>query len=57
MFKSMERLNSFLFGEHVPFVEQLPFLGDFIKWEVGISSWNVTGIKPYLIFTERKISA
>jgi len=29
------------FGEHVPFVEQLPFLGDFIKWEVGISSWNV----------------
>lgn len=29
------------FGEHVPFVEQFPFLGDFIKWEVGISSWNV----------------
>ncbi len=29
------------FGEHVPFVENLPFLGDFIKWEVGISSWNV----------------
>lgn len=29
------------FGEHVPFVEQLPFLGEFIKWEVGISSWNV----------------
>ena len=29
------------FGEHVPFVEQLPFLGDFIKWEVGISSWNI----------------
>lgn len=29
------------FGEHVPFVEELPFLGDFIKWNVGISSWNV----------------
>ena len=29
------------FGEHVPFVEELPFLGDFIKWQVGISSWNV----------------
>jgi len=29
------------FGEHVPFVEKLPFLGDFIKWEVGISSWNI----------------
>lgn len=29
------------FGEHVPFVEQIPFLGDFIKWQVGISSWNV----------------
>jgi apolipoprotein N-acyltransferase len=29
------------FGEHVPFVEKLPLLGDFIKWEVGISSWNI----------------
>ncbi len=29
------------FGEHVPFVEELPFLGNFIKWQVGISSWNV----------------
>jgi apolipoprotein N-acyltransferase len=29
------------FGEHVPFVEELPFLGDFIKWQVGISSWNI----------------
>ncbi|MBM4171621.1 MAG: apolipoprotein N-acyltransferase [Ignavibacteria bacterium] len=29
------------FGEHVPFVEHLPFLGDLIKWQVGISSWNV----------------
>lgn len=29
------------FGEHVPFVEQLPFLGDWIKWQVGISSWNI----------------
>lgn len=29
------------FGEKVPFVEDLPFLGEFIKWQVGISSWNV----------------
>ena len=29
------------FGEKVPFVESLPFLGDLIKWQVGISSWNV----------------
>ncbi|HEX2982077.1 MAG TPA: apolipoprotein N-acyltransferase [Ignavibacteriales bacterium] len=29
------------FGERVPFVEALPFLGDLIKWEVGISGWNV----------------
>ncbi|NMB81826.1 MAG: apolipoprotein N-acyltransferase [Ignavibacteria bacterium] len=29
------------FGEKVPFVEHLPFLGNFIKWQVGISSWNV----------------
>jgi apolipoprotein N-acyltransferase len=28
------------FGEKVPYVEDLPFLGDFLKWNVGISSWN-----------------
>ncbi|RKY92714.1 MAG: apolipoprotein N-acyltransferase, partial [Ignavibacteriae bacterium] len=28
-------------GEKVPFVEQLSFLGDFLKWGVGISGWNV----------------
>lgn len=29
------------FGEKVPFVETIPILGDLIKWNVGISSWNV----------------
>ena len=29
------------FGERVPFVDQLPFLRDFIKLTVGISDWNV----------------
>ncbi len=29
------------FGEKVPFVEEIPFLGSLIKWQVGISSWNV----------------
>ncbi len=28
------------FGEKVPYVEYIPFLGDLIKWNVGISSWN-----------------
>ncbi len=28
------------FGERVPYVEKLPFLGKWIKWNVGISSWN-----------------
>lgn len=29
------------FGERVPFIDVIPALGDWIKWEVGISSWNV----------------
>ncbi len=29
------------FGEKVPFSDQLPFLGKFFKWGVGISGWNV----------------
>lgn len=29
------------FGERVPFVDQFPFLREFIKWSVGISDWNV----------------
>ncbi|MCF8242990.1 MAG: apolipoprotein N-acyltransferase [Melioribacteraceae bacterium] len=28
------------FGEKVPLVEYIPILGDIIKWNVGISSWN-----------------
>ena len=28
------------FGEKVPLVDLLPFLGKWIKWNVGISSWN-----------------
>jgi len=28
-------------GEHIPFVDQIPFLGDLLKWGVGLSGWNV----------------
>lgn len=28
------------FGEKVPYVNYLPFIGEIIKWNVGISSWN-----------------
>jgi len=28
-------------GEKVPFADQFAFLGDFLKWGVGISGWNV----------------
>lgn len=29
------------FSERVPFLNAIPFLGDLVKWNVGISSWNV----------------
>ncbi len=29
------------FGERTPYIDQLPFLGDMLKWGVGLSSWNV----------------
>ncbi len=29
------------FGEHVPFVDQFPIFGEFIKWGVGMTGWNV----------------
>jgi apolipoprotein N-acyltransferase len=29
------------FGEKVPLVEHIPFIGDLLRWNVGISSWNV----------------
>jgi apolipoprotein N-acyltransferase len=28
-------------GERVPFVDQFSFLGDFFKWGVGITGWNI----------------
>lgn len=36
------------FGERVPFVDTFPFLGDIIKWGVGITGWNVG--KDTLVF-------
>jgi apolipoprotein N-acyltransferase len=29
------------FGERTPYIDQIPILGDLVKWGVGISSWNV----------------
>ncbi|QQS35052.1 MAG: apolipoprotein N-acyltransferase [Ignavibacteriales bacterium] len=29
------------FGERVPYVDKLPFLGKFLKWGVGLSGWNI----------------
>jgi apolipoprotein N-acyltransferase len=29
------------FGERTPYIDQIPVLGDLLKWGVGISSWNV----------------
>jgi len=27
-------------GEHTPYVDKIPFLGDLLKWGVGLSGWN-----------------
>jgi apolipoprotein N-acyltransferase len=37
------------FGERVPYVDVFPFLGDLIRWGVGITGWNVG--KEKTIFT------
>ncbi len=42
------------FGEKVPLVESLPFLGDVFKWNVGISSWN-TGKETKVFSTQDNI--
>lgn len=38
-------------GEKTPFVDQIPFLGDLLKWGVGISGWN-TGQDTTVFVTE-----
>lgn len=42
------------FGERTPFVDQIPFLGDLIKWGVGIGGWNV-GRDSTLFCVKKKI--
>jgi apolipoprotein N-acyltransferase len=42
------------FGEKVPLVDIIPILGKWIKWEVGISSWN-TG-KDTVVFKTQKVN-
>ena len=41
-------------GEHTPFVDQLPFLGDLLKWGVGISGWNVGQDTTVFKFVDNK---
>ena len=43
------------FGERVPFVDELPFLGNWIKWGVGISGWNVGQDTSIFFITKIKI--
>ncbi|KUO61023.1 acyltransferase [bacterium BRH_c32] len=43
------------FGEKVPFVEEIPILGDLIKWQVGISSWNTGSEIKVFEFEKNKI--
>lgn len=46
-------------GEKTPFVDQIPFLADLLKWGVGLSGWNTgqdtTVFKAYINSKEVKI--
>jgi len=35
------KMNLVPFAERAPYLRYLPFLGDWIKWSVGISNWSV----------------
>ncbi|MCX8056109.1 MAG: apolipoprotein N-acyltransferase [Ignavibacteria bacterium] len=35
------KMNLVPFAERAPYLDYLPFLGDLIKWSVGISNWSV----------------
>lgn len=41
-------------GEHIPFVDQIPFLGDLLKWGVGLSGWNVGQDTTVFKFVDNK---
>jgi len=45
------------FGEKVPLVDVFPILGKWIKWNVGISSWNTGNEKVIFDFQKKSISA
>lgn len=38
--QSYHKMKLVPLGEHTPYVDKIPFLGDLLKWGVGLSGWN-----------------
>lgn len=49
------KMNLVPFAERAPYLRYLPFLGDLIKWSVGISNWSVWNKQTIFSYKSREV--
>lgn len=49
------KINLVPFAERAPYLRYLPFLGDLIKWSVGISNWSVWNKQTIFSYKSREV--